>query len=48
MTTMPLASPLRTRLPTSTWRRPSRPEMGATIFVNDSWSFALFTCASFD
>ena len=48
MTTMPFASLERTRLPTSTCRRPSFPVTGAMMRVNESCSLALLTCASLD
>ena len=35
MTTMPLASDARTTLPGSTWRRPTRPEIGAVTRAYD-------------
>ena len=45
MVTMPVASPARTKLPSSTVFRPSRPLIGAVILVYESSSLALSTCA---
>ncbi|CFP63006.1 Uncharacterised protein [Bordetella pertussis] len=45
ITTRPLASPLEIRLPWSTWRRPSRPAMGAVMREKSSCSRALSTAA---
>ncbi|MCY1423032.1 hypothetical protein D9M71_387360 [compost metagenome] len=43
ITTSGVVSPEVTRLPTSTWRRPRRPEIGARIWVNSRLSFASST-----
>ncbi|MNG06148.1 hypothetical protein D3C84_893750 [compost metagenome] len=48
MTTSGVVSPLVTRLPRSTWRRPRRPEMGARTWVKPRFSLASATAASSD
>ncbi|MNG06150.1 hypothetical protein D3C84_893770 [compost metagenome] len=46
MTTSGVVSPLLTRLPWSTWRRPRRPPMGARTWVKPRLSLASATAAS--
>ncbi|MCY1439437.1 hypothetical protein D9M71_556730 [compost metagenome] len=45
MTTSAVVSLAATRLPTSSWRKPRRPEIGARILVNSRFSLASPTAA---